>query len=126
MSIHQGSNVGDCTQLKDNAVQNSVAARSESQPALSCAFDDSSEALDTGLERKIHAVGSALVDHVEGQARVVDIVVSGEVVALSNVDAQVVCTEAVQGVVGDDFGHWRSGHVADEFAEPEAWLDLVF
>jgi len=53
------------------------------------------------------------------------VVEGGEVVAVGDVDALVVCAEAVHDVVGRGLLNRRSGAVAVQSAELEAWAKLV-
>ena len=60
------------------------------------------------------------------QARGVDgVVEGGEVVAVGNVDALMVCAEAVHDVVGRGLLDRRSGAVAVQSAELKAWDERV-
>ena len=82
------------------------------------AASDSSEAVDTSLERKVDAVGGTLVLDVEEETHAVlpgGVVVSGEVAAVGKIDALVLGAELLQGVLREgDLDGCRGG--AAEYA----------
>lgn len=119
-------NIGFRADVEGHAIHSGLATSSPRKATVSRALSDTSEAAQAGVKRKVDAIGSALVDHVEVQARGVDgVVEGGEVVAVGNVDALVVCAEAVHDVVGRGLFDRRSGAVAVQSAKLKAWAELV-
>ena len=120
------SSIGFHTDVEGHAIHSRLATSSPREPTVSRALSNASEAAQAGVKRKVDAVGSALVDHVEVQACGVDGVVGGgEVVAVGDVDALVLGAEAVHDVERCILLDRGSGAVAVESAELETWAELV-
>jgi hypothetical protein len=120
------SDIGNRTDFESHAIHSRLATSSPLETTVSRTLGNASEAAQAGVKRKVDAVGRALVDHVEVQAGGVDGVVGGgEVVAVGDVDALVLCAEAVHDVVGRGFLDGCSSAVAIQRAELEAWAELV-
>ena len=101
--IRVDSNLGLCVEIEAQAVTTRPTKFRRAGPIVARAASDSSEAVDTRVQRKINAVGSTLVHDVEEQPHVVfiGVVVGGEVAALGDVHALVVGAETLQSVFGE-------------------------
>jgi hypothetical protein len=94
---------GLCVEIEAQVVTTRLTKFRRAGPIVARAASDSSEAVDTRVQRKINAVGSTLVHDVEEQPHVVfiGVVVGGEVAALGDVHALVVGAETLQSVFGE-------------------------
>jgi hypothetical protein len=120
------NNIAFRVQIESNTIHSRLTASSPFEPAISRTLSNASEATETGFEREVDAIGRALVDDVEVQARVVHgVIEGGVVVALSNVDALVEVAEVVESFVCDGFLDGCCGAVAIQFAGLQAWTELI-
>lgn len=114
---------GLIVEVEAQAVATRLSQRRQVGTVAARATSGSSETVDTGVQRKIDAVGSALVEDVEEKTHVVfaGVVVAGEVTALG--DVLVVGAETLESVFGEgDLDGWRggaAGHAGDVRARSE-------